>query len=843
MPDWKQEIRQRLAVLKLAPARESEIVEELSLHLEDRYEELRAGGATDEEAFHAAMAELIENDLFQQGLQRVERQVTQDPVVLGGGRRTMIGDLWQDIRFGIRMMGKHPGFTAVVVLTLALGIGVNTAIFSFLNMFLRPFPIKDPGAVAQINFEGLWGGGSYLNYLYLRDNTQVFSDLIARHQARVLEARSDSEDPEEIRGEFVSDNFFSALGGRNLLGRTFRPEENLVPGKDPVVVLSHHFWQRRFAGDPDVVRRTMMLGGKPFTVIGVMDRDFVGLRIEIPDLWFPLVMRGEIEPSRAEKADWFGKRSFEWLSLTGRLKPERTQEEAQAEMQLLLSQLARAYPELKSQAGVRVVLLARQKWDDGQRSLVLVLAATGLVLLIACSNIANLLLARAAARQKEIGIRLCLGASRGRMIRQLLTESFLLAGLGGVTGLLAAWWSLELLIATMMARWTVGRHPNSFALDFSPDIRILGFTLLLSLASGIAFGLAPALRATGADLVATIKDEGAAFGQRIARSWLRNGLVVAQVALCLVLLLPAGLLLRGLVHALTTDPGFEAKRLLVVRYSLELSGYDEPRAQLFNQQLLARLASLPGVESVSADGIWGGGASVTLPGERETAEKQFAGAEYLGVAPGYFETAGIPIVSGRGFTAEEVRSQAPVVVVSEATARNLWPNENPLGKTLQRKKLKLDSSWLIFPAEQVIGVVPDAREWRQSKLPGEIPPLFLYLPQAPSEWMRSSLLVRVSRDAREMKPLVRAEARSLAPNLRLWQDSMEEIIASSWRVLSARVGSDLTASAFAWRWARATRTCCNWSSARACGCSSSALSWVWRAVRRSPGCFRRCYSV
>jgi predicted permease len=792
MTEWKQEIKQRLASLKLDPTREAEIVEELSQHLDDCYEGSLASGATPEEAYHAALVELSDSEILQRELRRVELQTPQESVVLGNSRRTnMIADLWQDLRYGIRMLGKKPGLTAVVVLTLAMGIGVNTAIFSFFNIYLRPLPIKDPETVVHLKHEGADQDFSYPDYLYLRDHTQVFSDLIAHcEEADLLEVKSDAEGPAEIAGEFVSDNFFSALGGSVILGRTFTLEENRAPGGDLVVVLSHHFWQRRFAGDPNAIGQALRLDGKPFTIIGVLSPEFTGFDLEIPDIWLPLVLRGEVHNWNIPREDWVGKRSIEWLSVSGRLKPGRTMEEARAEMRLLHSQLASVQPKNDRQDGINVVSSARlDQGNVGKNFLMamgIALAATGIVLLIACSNVANLMLARAAARRKEIGVRLCLGASRSRVIRQLLTESFLLAGMGGLAGLLLARWSIELLAALATAQ--DDKRLDGMALDFSIDLRILGFTCLVSLLSGIAFGLMPALQATRVDLVTAVKEEGAGFSRRLARSRLRNGLVVAQVALCVVLLIPAGLLLRALVRILTLDPGFETRRVLVVRYNLELTGFDPPRAQLFRRQLLERLAALPGVERVSAVG-GGASANITLPAEGAGASRSFGRAIYTPVAPNYFETAGIPLVRGRGITAEDAQAGAEVVVVSEATARNIWPGEDPLGKTLRLGNAQQDGGEkVIFPSLRVIGVARDAQNGDRI---GAIPPVFLYVTQGlDSEWY-TRLLVRTTHDAREMKAAVRAEAHALAPNLRLWLDSVEEIIAGAKYVRSARITSGL----------------------------------------------------
>jgi predicted permease len=688
--------------------------------------------------------------------------------------------LLQDLRFGARMLMMRPGFTVIAVLTLGLGIGVNTALFTLFNTLIRPLSIKDPDAVVRLNYVSNKSSKfSYPDYLYIRDQTKVFSALIANEDESFLLGVKEAEESQEIRGEFVSSNFFSELGGEAILGRTFAPEESDAPGKDPVVVLSHRFWQRRFAGDPKIVGRGILLNGKPFTVIGVTEPEFTGLSSTLPELWLPMTMRSEmatvglytpalrgVPPVRE---DWFSKRDLQWLNMVGRLNPGKTLEEARTELGVLFGQLARAYPEIDPEDSVRVTAMSgfgkidRSQW----RTFAILLSATGIVLLIACSNLANLTLARAASRQKEVGVRLCLGASRWRVIRLLLTESLLLSLLGGVAGLFLAWWGLETGAAT--AGLAGSAH------NLTPDARILAATFLLSILSGVAFGLAPALQATRADLVATIKDEGAAFGQRLSRSWLRNGLVVAQVALSLVLLVPAGLLLRGLAQVLMTDPGFETKKTLVVGYSLELSDYDQARAQTFNQQLRARLAALPGVEAVSfGDRPLGGGRlTITVPG-KESADGLMMRASYLDVGPDWFKVFGVPIVRGRGFTAEEARTWTEAVVVSEATARNLWPGEEPIGKSLLVEKREDEDAEKIFFTTRVIGVARDAHTIQIDK----IPPFSLYLPAQSRRWLDNALLVRTSRDAAEMKAAIRAEARALEPVLRLWLNSMEEVIAS-----------------------------------------------------------------
>ncbi len=707
----------------------------------------------------------------------------------------MLQELWQDLRYGARMLVKKPGFTLIAVLTLALGIGVNTALFTGFNIFLRPKPVKDPDTVVRFAYQGARREErfSYPEYAHFRDHTQVCSDVIANFQEKfLLGEKTSGVEPEEILGNFVSDNYFATLGGGARLGRFFTAEENHVAGRDAVVVLNHHFWQRRFGGDERIVGRTLLLNGKPFTVIGVTSPAFVGLRYEMPDIWLPLMMRAAMatvyfEEIAQEQRDWFNGQQFQWLSLHARLKPGKTVNEARAELGLLYKQLANTRAADEQPTSLNVVPISEVGADNEVwRIMAMVLGASGLVLLIACSNIANMLLARAAARQKEISVRLCLGASRWRLIRQLLTESFLLAALGGVAGMLLAWWSLDLLLKGALTRYG-GGDVTRLALDLSPDGRVLAFAWLLAMLSGIAFGLAPALRATRPDLVTVIKDEGAGVSGRAARSWLRNGLVVAQVALCLVLLIPAGLLVRALQRVLNTDPGFETEKLLHVSYSLELSGYDSRRAQLFLPQMMARLAALPGVQSVTPEREFGGRISLVLPGEQVQSDRQFDGAPFEWVTANYLETIGTSLLQGRGFTTEEVNAKAPVVIVSEMTARRLWPNENPLGQTLRMERRSRNSSQVIFPAAQVIGVARDNQVYRV----GQTAPLFLYAPGVPTEWMDTTVLVRTARAAASMKELVRKELYALEPVLRLYVNTMAERIAGNDNLDETRAASEL----------------------------------------------------
>jgi predicted permease len=780
MPNWKTEIRAYLRPLKLSAKREMEIVEELSLHLDDRYEDLVSRGLTPAEARRKGLAELNGNDMLRRELRRIEQPTRSEPVVFGARRMSMIGDLWQDIRYGLRMFSKNPGFTLIAVLMLALGIGANTAIFSLLDtVVFKMLPVKDPTSLVLLaNADERRGASfSYPSYQDLRDRNQVFAGIIA-YDGVALNL-SDGSQTERAAGQLVSGNFFSVLGVNPFLGRAFSEEDDKTPGAHPVAILSHSFWQRRFAADPGLIGKTIHLNGVPFTLIGILPPDFFGVEVGLaPDVWVPMMMQVQLSGGR----DRLRMRNNFWVRILARLRPGMNEQQAEAATDALYRQINEEAPGLSP--GLRNFLSQQHiKLEPASKGLsslrkqfkqplLILMGFVGLVLLIACANVANLLLAQATARQKEIAVRLALGASRVRLVRQLLTESILLSLAGGLLSLLFAFWLTSILVSFM---------PNpQFALELRLDYRVLGFNLSLAVLTGILFGLAPAIRAARPDLMPTLKNEITTLGTGGRRFELRQVLAVLQVALSLVLLIGAGLFIRTLQNLKGIDLGFKAENVLLLSINPGLNGYTANQGRDFYAQLLERVRSLPGVQSASlADmplmgGAWISGISIegyhAQPGQDMSGRAKKVGSSF-------FETMGISLLRGRDFNEQDVQGGAKVAIINETLAREFWGDENPLGQRIGFGDGE-------GPEREIIAVIKDPK-YRDLK---ENPARTLFVPlahsllpsSAPGRSEELTLHVRTASDPKGMIAAIQGEVRTLDKNLPVYNiRTFTELIAQS----------------------------------------------------------------
>ena len=597
----------------------------------------------------------------------------------------------QDLKYGIRLLAKTPGFTVVAALSLALGIGANTTIFTIVNaVLLHPLPVEDPAQLVSIstsderNSDVINGflQTSDLNYRDYRDRNEVLSGLAA-HAGAGVSIIGGSGEPEQIGGEIVTGNFFNVLGAKPIVGRGFLPDEDQVPGAKLVVVLSYNLWQTRYGGERSIVGQTITLNNQAFTVVGVTGPGFKGTNvIGAPAFWVPY-MTYPVTTTGFFRAGIETRRTL-LFNMTGRLKPGVTLAAAEANLKAVASQLEKEFPNENGGRSVRVLPLAQATINPGFRNNVvaaggLLMTTVALVLLIACANVANLLLARASARQKEIAVRLAMGASRTRLMRQLLTEGVLLAIIGGSLGLLIASWAQRVL-------WSF-RPPflQADAIDITLDARVLTFTAVVALVTGVLFGLAPAIQASRPDIVGELKEKtNVPMGSN--RLWsARNVLVSAQLALSLVALVAAGLFLRSLQNAQRIEPGFDADHLAVLRFDLGAQGYNEARSRDFQRLALERASAIGGVQSASLANnipLLPGGflRTVFLEGQ-DTSDRRAGRLVQINViGDRYFETVGVPLVRGRAFDATDRPDTQAVVVVNETMAKRFWPDQDPIGK-------------------------------------------------------------------------------------------------------------------------------------------------------------------
>jgi putative ABC transport system permease protein len=735
MPEWRIEIEKQLAGLNLPPAREAEIVEEVAQHLEDRYQELVAGGATEGEARRTALKELSDEALLARGLRRVEQEAIQEPVVPGvGGKGNFLASIWQDIRYGLHALAKNPGFAAVTVIVLALGIGANTAIFSVVNgVLLRPLPYKNPGRLVQLWATYTWSKASRIvlspaDFFDIAEENRVFEEA-SIYTPGAMNLAGGGE-PERVWSARVSTNLLRLFGVGPSLGRGFLPDEG-QPGKSQVVILSHALWERRYGADWGILGKAVTLDTNRYVVIGVMPPTFA-FPSTTTEVWVPFV----------PTTDELRSHGLQEASAIARLRRAFRLEQAQAEMDAIGARLANAYPKTNKGRGFRLVPLQEEIVGDVRPALLVLFGAVGLVLLIACANVANLSLARSAGRQREIAIREALGASRPRVIRQLLTESLLVALIGGGSGLLIAPGGIVLLRA-------IGPADFPRLDEIGIDHWVLWFTFGVSVVSAIMFGLVPAFQVSKPDLRGSLKEAVTTsqvgftiFGQHRAR----NILVISQVALALVLLAGSGLMIRSFWRLVTVDPGFDPHNVLTMSVSLPSTKYPTTQARnAFFQDVLERVTALPGVTApgaVNVSPISGGCVTYNfeVEGRPPARAEESPEAELEIISPGYFPAMDVKLLRGRYFTNYDRRGAPAVAIISQALARRYWPNEDPVGRRIR-------GEWSVGGVTEIVGVVSDTRDIALAAAPQPQ----LYLPYLQFEnYGYMALAVRTSSNPLEL---------------------------------------------------------------------------------------------
>ncbi|HTB12252.1 MAG TPA: ABC transporter permease [Bryobacteraceae bacterium] len=736
MHDWRRLVRERL------PGAESALVDELAEHLEDHYRE-QLSGVGEQEAYRCTLSEL--NEIYP--LRRSERMPKE--------RRLRIGDdLWRDFRFALRTMRKNPLFVLFVVLTLALGIGANTTVFTVINtLILNPLPVHDPGRLAAIGIEGLRSGPpkplSYADLEDYRNKNQVFSSVAGYTSPRVVTLQA-AGGTERVFCELATADYFSTLGLNPVRGGFFTPDE-----KRFVAVLNYGTWQGRFGGAADIVGRTLRLNNEVFTVVGVAPEHFIGVNgIMGPDVWVPAALTEELLPNEMQNA--LHDREKGIFQGIGRLKPGVSRAEAQANLTTIASALARAYPATNENRTVAVrsigdVLFAGA--NTGGSAVVfagaMLLIVVGVVLLIACSNVANLLMARAAARRQEMAVRLAMGASRRRLVRQLLTESVLLGVLSGAVGLLMGYAGLQLLFGMLPSA------SNFIVPKF--DATVFIFALLVSLSTGFVFGIIPALKATREDVGETLKEEARTTGRGRKRVTLGNSLLVGQVAFSFLLLMTAALFLRSIQRAYNIDPGFQTAHLATFMTNPGQAGYGKAQTKAFYKDARERVMRLPAVASASWSSnlpLWGRTVNgLQVEGREQTPKVEKISSILSTVDLDYFETAGVTIDRGRGFTNLDQEKSSPVAIVNEKVAHDFWPGGDALGKRIQLPGDK--------QMRQIVGVARNASytSWAE-------PPQFcVYVPLEQNYSDAMTMYVRSKGDPKDLLLPVPREIQAAAPQI------------------------------------------------------------------------------
>jgi len=747
---WRRELA-KLGALFRRRTPVDDLEEEIRSHLAMEEQENLESGMPPDEAHYAALRRFGNVTLAQE---RSREMWGWDSVET----------LWQDVRYGLRQLRRSPGFTAVAVLTLALGIGANTAVFSVLNgLFLRALPVPEPERLVTFSDTNF----SWADYVAWRDEGKSFASLSASYAFPFTANLNSTRPPQHIYGGLVTGNFLTTLGIKPVLGRGFLPDEDQISSPKAVVILSYQFWRTRFGGDPEILGKTIRLNNARYTVVGVMPSDLRTVDIGVaPDLWAPMATMPQLDIPEAQ-AHPFTNPDEEGFWIFGRLKRGVPRREAQAEVNVIYDRLRQAAGKKEKRlvaletAGVLPGEFGRMFL--GVSSVVMVVA--GLVLLIACVNIANLLLARGTSRRREIAIRLAIGAGRGRVIRQLMIGNLILAFLGAAAGLLLA------LIATKAVARVDLPLDWPIVLNFAPDLRVLLATAGIAVVTSLMFGLAPAARCTRLDVNASLKD-GDTTSTGFSTQWTRNGLVVVQVAVSVVVVVTAVLFLHSLWNGFSIDLGFRPENLLIVRLDTTAQGYSKERSALFFQQLEERVSALPGVRSASIVaplplGIYSSGSQVSVPGTSRTVD-----ANRHVVGPRFFETMGIPILRGRSFR-DIPASSPPVAIVNRVLAERLFPKEDPVGQHVH---------WW-NKAYEIAGVAGDAK----SKTIGEALTPCLYQLAAQNEAdlellssVGISLVVRTAGKPKALASVVQKEVERLDPTLPVYGvETMEDQVGKS----------------------------------------------------------------
>jgi putative ABC transport system permease protein len=750
----------RLRALFRRDAMEAEMDEELRSHFENQVEKLVASGLSREKAVRRARIEFG-------GYEQLKEECRDARGV------SFVEILFQDLRYALRMLRNSPGFAAVAILTLALGVGANTALFSVIDsVLLRPLPYQDPASLVVV-----WEKDSQLanshntvsppDFLDWSSRSEVFSGMAAIADER--DNLTGVGDPQEVIVQLVSANFFSVVGVSPIMGAGFRAE-NGQPGHDGVVILGYGLWKERFAADPAIVGKAISLNGHSQTVVGVAPEKFqwfikegtlTGMK---PQMWAPLVVPKEF---------YDRKNVGRFLTVVARLKPGATLSQAQSRMDTVAAQIAQEYPGFNGHWGASVIALRDQISGDLRPALLILFGAVGFVLLIACANVSSLLLARAANREREMAVRTAIGASRWRIARQLLTESLLLAVIGGGIGVALAVWGTNVLLA-------VSRENFLDLRAVSMDGRVLAFAVGATMLSGLLFGFLPSYISAHADISETLKEGGRGSSAGRQRRMVRSGFVVAQISLALVLLAGAGLLIRSFIRLAGVDPGFDARHLLSFKISLPSSKYSNDPAQLaFFQQFLARISALPGVRSASTNSYppfsgLGPATAVHILSKPAQSLMELPTATVCVVGPDYFRTMEIPLRTGRMFSEQELTQERHVVLVNQAFVDKLMHGENPIG---QKAVIFMHS--LVEaqePPSEIIGVVGDVRQMGLDKPPEPA----VYWPHPELVYSSMTVVVRTSSDPLSLVSAVRGELRQMDAELPMASvTTMEQVMSES----------------------------------------------------------------